>query len=128
MITDIGKLQTQENPIIRIAQKLGIYSMLVQKSPGSLISSEIATKTGVEQVLMDRIMRNLGALAHVDEEAGASAVAYTANKFTRALISDKGIHGMIFSYVCKKLQRSDYLAGFFDRLRVTMHRCQVKIA
>ncbi|KAK4907421.1 hypothetical protein LTR49_023567 [Elasticomyces elasticus] len=85
---------TQENAILRLGLDLGIYKLLAENKR-ALDSRTIAMQTGANLVLVERVMRNLAGLGHV-EERGENAFA--ANKFTRAFNSDKGITGLKFSY------------------------------
>ena len=93
MVADFDPFQTQENAILRLGLDLGIYERLVQ-CQDTLNSNDIAKETGADPVLVERILRNLAALDHV-EEVGHDT--YRANKITKAFTTPKGVSGAIFS-------------------------------
>lgn len=93
--------------MLTLAMDLGIHNYLVNKQSGGQTdgetngvidgeidavanSKELAKATGAGPVLMQRIMRNLAALGHVEE---VDTNAYRANKFSKAFTTTAGVAG-----------------------------------
>lgn len=81
--------QNQETPMLSLAMDLGIHDYLV-KSDCSVSSEDLAKATGTDIVLMQRILRNLAGLGHI-EETGLNA--YRSNKFSKAFTTPGGRAG-----------------------------------
>ena len=76
-----------------MALDLGIYD-LISRGSQAIECREVADETKADLVLIERILRNLAALGHIDE---TGVGAYKANKVTKAFTTQKGINLAKFS-------------------------------
>lgn len=81
--------------LLRLSLDLGLYQYLVDTA-GSVSSRDLATACDTDTVLMQRIMRCLAALGHVEETGVGN---FAANQFTHAFTTQKGVCGARFRFV-----------------------------
>ncbi|KAL8996395.1 MAG: hypothetical protein Q9169_004086 [Polycauliona sp. 2 TL-2023] len=79
--------QPVENALLRIAVEIGLFEIMSQ-SNGPLTAEDLATKTKVELVLLERLLRGLAAMQAV-EEIGDDG--YGMTKISAAFTTAKGI-------------------------------------
>ncbi len=80
--------------MLQVGLDLGIYDTLTHHS-SPMSCRDIVSEGQVDLTLLERILRNLAALGHIDE---AEPGTYQANKVTTAFTTPKGVNLARFSY------------------------------
>lgn len=79
--------------MLKVALDLDLYNILV-KAEKAMTTEDIASETKTDPALAKRILRNLAALDHINE---VDDDLFSANKFSKAFTTPKGVGGAGFS-------------------------------
>ena len=80
--------------MVRLGLDLGIFKILVQKNAPMSVKALAQDIGSVDETLLRRILRTLGAMNAIGE---VGTDIYEATNFSRAFTTEKGVSGQAFS-------------------------------